>query len=124
MNAKILEELEVGVIGGGVIIPSLEKSGQIVQSNYGTMSKGLDSTFFIVVSPTENQLISNVVATSSCGCVVTRPKKVGTEYLISIKYDTKRVGEIRKTVSVAFNLNGTPEKIFFKLIGKVEVNEI
>ena len=119
MNANIIELVNIGVVGGGVVEPTIVKQGQIVHTNYGTMKTGTDSSFFIKLSAKEGDKITSLRTGTSCGCTTAKPKKVGNEYLVKVKYDTKRFGGIKKTVTVQFKLNGEMEKIFFKLIGKV-----
>lgn len=61
-------------------------------------------------------IISNVVA--GCGCTTpekpTEPIAPGKTGKIVVKYDTKRVGEFTKTVSVSSNVNDIPIIITIK----------
>jgi len=80
--------------------------------DYGTIEKGADGIrkFEFTNTGTEPLIISRVY--SSCGCTI--PKKPEDPVLpgetgeIEVKYDTKRVGPIRKTISVYSNAGATP----------------
>jgi len=80
--------------------------------DYGTIEKGADGVriFEFTNTGTEPLIISRVY--SSCGCTI--PKKPEDPVLpgetgeIEVKYDTKRVGPIRKTVSVYSNAGPVP----------------
>jgi len=80
--------------------------------DYGTIEKGADGVrkFQFTNTGTEPLIISRVY--SSCGCTI--PKKPedpilpGEDGEIEVKYDTKRVGPIRKTVSVYSNASKVP----------------
>lgn len=75
--------------------------------DYGEIKKGSDGVRIFEFTNTGDAplVIENV--TSSCGCTV--PKKPEGPILpgetgeIEVKYDTKRVGPIRKTVTVYWN---------------------
>ncbi|MAT90782.1 MAG: hypothetical protein CMC35_08810 [Flavobacteriaceae bacterium] len=75
--------------------------------DYGTIAKGSDGVRVFEFTNTGDQplIISDVK--SSCGCTV--PKKPngavapGESNTIEVKYDTNRVGPIRKTVTVYSN---------------------
>ncbi|MDC7995847.1 DUF1573 domain-containing protein [Altibacter sp. HG106] len=75
--------------------------------DYGTIAKGSDGVrvFEFTNTGDEPLIISDVK--SSCGCTV--PKKPsgavapGASNTIEVKYDTNRVGPIRKTVTVYSN---------------------
>lgn len=80
--------------------------------DYGTIEKGADGVrkFEFTNTGTQPLIISRVY--SSCGCTI--PKKPEDPILpgqtgeIEVKYDTKRVGPIRKTVSVYSNAGPVP----------------
>ncbi|WP_081209053.1 DUF1573 domain-containing protein [Salegentibacter sediminis] len=89
--------------------------------DYGEIKKGSDGVRVFEFTNTGNAplVIENV--TSSCGCTI--PKKPeeaimpGETGEIEVKYDTKRVGPIRKTVTVYSN-SDVPTKAL-KIKGKV-----
>ena len=65
-------------------------------------------------------LIQNVQ--TSCGCTTadkpSEPIQPGKKSKISVKYDTKRVGDVHKTITVTTNVQ--PEPIVLTLKGKVQ----
>lgn len=119
MKANIIDFVNIGIKAGAEVEPEITKGGQVVDTEYGTMKKGTDSSFFIVLSEKDGNKISRLKASSSCGCTTAKPKKVGDEHLIKVKYDTNRMGSFKKTVTLAFEMDGEIQKIFFKLTGKV-----
>ncbi len=64
-------------------------------------------------------LIQNVQ--TSCGCTTaskpSEPVQPGKKSVISVKYDTKRVGDVHKTITVTTNVQ--PEPIVLTIQGKV-----
>lgn len=78
--------------------------------DYGEIVKGADGVryFNFVNGGKEPLILSNV--RSSCGCTVPEyprtPIGPGQESQIKIKYDTKRVGPFRKTVTIYSNVEG------------------
>ncbi len=75
--------------------------------DYGQIEKGSDGLRIFEFTNTGNEplIISDVK--SSCGCTVPEKPKdpiaPGASSVIKVKYDTKRVGKIRKTVTVYSN---------------------
>ncbi|NJB35981.1 MULTISPECIES: DUF1573 domain-containing protein [Flavobacteriaceae] len=90
--------------------------------DYGDIEKGSDGVRVFKFTNTGDAplVISNV--RSSCGCTI--PKKPdapilpGKEGEIQVKYDTKRVGPIRKAITVTSNAD-TPTKVL-KIKGNVK----
>lgn len=80
--------------------------------DYGTIEKGADGIrkFEFTNTGTEPLIISRVY--SSCGCTIPKKPKdpilPGATGEIEVKYDTKRVGPIRKTISVYSNAGAVP----------------
>lgn len=70
---------------------------------------------------TEPLIISN--AKGSCGCTVPEwprePIKPGESAAIKVKYDSKRVGPINKSVTITSNATNTPTKVI-RIKGKIE----
>ena len=93
--------------------------------DYGEIEKGSDGvrTFEFTNTGDEPLIISEVKST--CGCTVpSKPKgpiAPGASDVIKVKYDTKRVGPIRKTITVYSNA----EKpiVSLKIKGKVLSND-
>jgi len=82
--------------------------------DYGTIEQGADGVREFVFTNTGKSplIISNAVG--SCGCTVpTWPKepiKPGQKAAIKVKYDTKRIGAINKSVTITSNAT-EPTKI-------------
>ena len=89
--------------------------------DFGKIAKGSDGVRVFEFTNTGNKpLVINDVK-SSCGCTVPKkpdgPIAPGESSTIQVKYDTKRVGPIRKTVTVYSNAS---EKIkALKIKGEV-----
>ena len=77
--------------------------------DYGEIAKGSDGVRVFEFTNTGNAplIISDVK--SSCGCTVPKkqdgPIAPGASSTIQVKYDTNRVGPIRKTITVYSNAN-------------------
>ena len=75
--------------------------------DYGTIEKGDDGVREFQFANTGTSPLYITQVRSSCGCTI--PKKPtdsimpGVEEVIEVKYDTNRVGPIRKTISVSSN---------------------
>jgi hypothetical protein len=75
--------------------------------DYGTIKKGDDGLREFKFTNTGSTPLFITQVRSSCGCTI--PKKPtdsimpGAEEVIEVKYDTNRVGPIRKTISVSSN---------------------
>lgn len=89
--------------------------------DYGEIARGSDGVRVFEFTNTGNTplVISNVA--SSCGCTIPKrpeePIQPGKTGVIEVKYDTNRVGPIRKTVTVTSNAD-TPT-VALKIKGKV-----
>ena len=90
--------------------PAIEFTSQVV--DYGEIEKGSDGIriFEFINSGNQPLVISNVY--SSCGCTIPKkpeaPIAPGEKGEIQVKYDTNRVGPIRKTITVNSNAESTP----------------
>ncbi|MCH9661431.1 MAG: DUF1573 domain-containing protein [Bacteroidetes bacterium] len=75
--------------------------------DYGQVAKGADGVRIFEFTNTGNEPLIVSDVKSSCGCTVPeKPKEPvapGATSSIKVKYDTKRVGKIRKTVTVYSN---------------------
>ena len=93
--------------------------------DYGTVNKGDDGVREFVFKNSGNAplIISNVKST--CGCTIPKkPEKPilpGESEKIQVKYDTKRVGFIRKSITVTSNAASSPTTIL-KIKGQVVDN--
>jgi hypothetical protein len=78
--------------------------------DYGDIAKGSDGIREFTNTGTEPLIISKVY--SSCGCTIPKkpeaPIAPGEKGEIQVKYDTNRVGPIRKTITVNSNATDTP----------------
>ena len=113
MNSSFIFSQEVGA---KIKFESLE-------INYGQISKGDNGVrIFKFTNIGSKPLIIDKVY-SSCGCTI--PKKPsspigpGQDDEIQVKYDTNRVGPIRKTITVLSNAINSPT-ISLKITGNVE----
>lgn len=83
--------------------------------DYGTIEQNADGTceFKFTNTGTEPLIISK--AKGSCGCTVPswpkEPIAPGESESIKVKYDTKRVGPINKSVTITSNASNEPTKI-------------
>ncbi len=121
---KIVLVLFIGLLGFNLTaqdkVAKIEFKSETV--DYGDIEKGSDGVrvFTFTNTGTAPLIISNV--SSSCGCTI--PKKPEDPILpgatgeIQVKYDTNRVGPIRKAVTVTSNAD-TPTKIL-KIKGEVK----
>lgn len=90
--------------------------------DYGEILKGSDGVRVFEFTNTGNAPLIISKVSSSCGCTI--PKKPEEPILpgkngeIQVKYDTKRVGPIRKAITVISNAD-TPTKVL-KIKGEVK----
>ena len=124
---KIVLVLFVGLLGFSLTAQDttakIEFKSETV--DYGEIEKGSDGIRVFEFTNTGNAplVISNVK--SSCGCTI--PKKPEAPILpgktgeIQVKYDTNRVGTIRKAITVTSNAD-TPTKIL-KIKGEIKATE-
>jgi len=120
---KLIAVLFIGIISLGAF--AQEKIAKIefkaTTIDYGTIEKGADGvrTFEFTNTGDAPLIISKV--NSSCGCTVPKkpdgPVMPGETGEIQVKYDTKRVMPIRKTVTVLSNAE-TPT-VALKIKGNV-----
>src|SRR6056297_191444 len=121
---KLVLFLFVGMLGFGLTAQDaaakIEFKTETV--DYGQISKGADGirVFEFTNTGSAPLIISNV--RSSCGCTIPKkpedPIMPGKTGEIQVKYDTNRVGPIRKAITVTSNAD-TPTKIL-KIKGEVK----
>ncbi len=121
---KLVLVLFVGLLGFSVSaqdkVAKIEFKTETV--DYGQIDKGSDGIrVFEFTNTGEAPLIISKVS-SSCGCTIPKkpeepilPGKVGE---IQVKYDTNRVGPIRKAITVISNAD-TPTKVL-KIKGEIK----
>lgn len=90
--------------------------------DYGTIKKGANGTceFNITNTGSEPLIISR--AKGSCGCTVPdwpkEPILPGESAVMTVRYDTKRVGAINKSVTITSNATNKPTTVV-RIKGKV-----
>jgi hypothetical protein len=109
MMKNVMLILFVGLLSLGVSaqekVAKIEFETDVI--DYGTIEKGSDGVRVFKFTNTGDAplIISNVKST--CGCTVPKkpdgPIMPGETGEISVKYDTKRVNPIRKTITVTSN---------------------
>ena len=93
--------------------------------DYGTINKGDDGVRQFKFTNTGTADLEITQVRSSCGCTI--PKKPsgaiapGASDVIEVKYDTNRIGPIRKTITVASNASNA--MVDLKIKGEVQEPE-
>ena len=103
--------LMVMVVGSFAYVAAQVAGPQIefekIEHDYGTIDQGGDGKTEFVFSNTGTEPLIISKAKGSCGCTVpTWPKEPiapGAKASIEVKYDTKRVGPISKSVPITSN---------------------
>ncbi|WP_339141288.1 DUF1573 domain-containing protein [Croceitalea sp. MTPC5] len=121
---KLVLLLFVGLLA--VSVKAQEKTAKIEFKtetvDYGEIAKGSDGVRVFEFTNTGDAPLVISDVKSSCGCTI--PKKPDAPIMpgetgeIQVKYDTKRVGPIRKAITVTSNAN-TPTKVI-KIKGMVK----
>ncbi len=111
--------------------PEAEQTGGPVMTfetttvDYGTIEQHSERVRFLKFSNTGDAPLLIQTAKGSCGCTVpTWPKEAimpGESSEIKISYDTKRLGNINKRVTITTNEGGEPHVL--KVIGKINPAE-
>ena len=92
--------------------------------DYGTMEKGGDPECSFVFTNTGNEPLIITKAKGSCGCTVPEwpkaPIAPGAKAVITVKYDTQRVGPINKTVTITSNATNVENGVkVIRIKGKI-----
>lgn len=89
--------------------------------DYGEVAYGADGVRKFSFTNTGNDVLIVARVYSTCGCTVPKkpeaPIQPGQKGEIEVKYDTKRPGPIRKTITVYSNASEVPYSL--KIKGKV-----
>ncbi|SHJ27064.1 Protein of unknown function [Arenibacter nanhaiticus] len=121
---KIVLVLFIGLLGFGL---TAQENGAKIKFktetvDYGEIAKGSDGVRVFEFTNTGNAPLIISKVSSSCGCTI--PKKPEAPILpgkkgeIQVKYDTNRVGPIRKAITVISNAD-TPT-IVLKIKGDIK----
>lgn len=91
--------------------------------DYGTMKQYGNATTEFKFTNTGNEPLYISNAKGSCGCTVPswprEPIKPGESNVIKVKYDSKRVGPINKSVTITSNATNAPTKVL-RIKGMIE----
>ncbi len=83
--------------------------------DYGKIEKSANGECFFTITNSGNEPLIITKAKGSCGCTVPNwPKEAiapGESAKMSVKYDTKRVGKINKSVTITSNATNAPTKV-------------
>lgn len=92
--------------------------------DYGTITKGSDGVRVFEFTNTGDAPLIITDVKSSCGCTVPKkpngPIAPGASSTIEVKYDTNRVGPIRKTITVTSN--ASEPMVALKIKGEVKAD--
>lgn len=90
--------------------PAIEFTDSVV--DYGSIEQGSDGIRIFTFTNTGDEELVIQKVYSSCGCTIPKkpesPIAPGEKGEIQVKYDTNRVGPIRKTITVNSNAVSTP----------------
>ena len=91
--------------------------------DYGQIEQHANGECVFVFTNTGNQALKITNAKGSCGCTVPQwPREeiaAGASGEIKVKYDTKRIGMINKSVTIQSNATNSPTKII-RIKGQVK----
>ncbi len=94
---------------------------ETMEVDFGTIEKGSDPYRTVTFTNTGEAPLIIQNAKGSCGCTVPtwekKPILPGESSEIKVRYDTKRVGAIRKTVRITTNEGGNAHVL--QVVGKV-----
>lgn len=108
---KLVFILFVGLLGWSVQAQA-KISFQEDTIDYGDIKKGADGLRVFTFTNTGDQPLIITEVKSTCGCTIPKkpdqPIAPGASETIEVKYDTKRVGPIRRTITVYSNAENNP----------------
>ncbi len=101
--------------------PKIEFAEEVY--DYGTVQQNGNGVHEFVFTNTGNAPLILSMAKGSCSCTVPswpkEPIAPGESAVIKVKYDTKRVGAINKSVTITSNAVNAPTKVI-RIKGNVE----
>lgn len=104
-----------------VEMPGPKMTFESTTVDYGTIDQSSEPLRVAKFTNTGDEPLVITNAKGSCGCTVPKwpkePIMPGESAQIEIRYDTKRVGPINKTVKITTNEGGDP--VVLKVIGKI-----
>lgn len=107
------------------------ESGPVIEvdkdvHDYGTIEQHGNGVCEFTVTNTGNEPLIISKAKGSCGCTVPsyqkEPIMPGKSSVVKVKYDTKRVGPINKSVTITSNATNAPTKVL-RIKGTVVASE-
>lgn len=106
---------------GNITVEQPEPASKAVLSvdkevhDYGTITQGDNGSCVFKVTNTGTEPLIISLCKGSCGCTVPscpqEPIAPGASAEITVKYDTKRVGPINKSVTITSNAGNEPRKV-------------
>ena len=106
----------------GEIVSGPQISIDKIVHDYGTIEQGANGECIFTITNTGNEPLVISLCKGSCGCTVpTCPKEpiaAGATATITVRYDTKRVGPINKSVTITSNATNEPRKVV-RIKGKI-----
>ncbi|ANH61765.1 DUF1573 domain-containing protein [Dokdonia donghaensis] len=114
-----------------VSVQAQEKRAEITFDSevvdYGEVDYGADGVRKFTFTNTGNDVLIVARVYSTCGCTIPKkpenPIQPGEKGEIEVKYDTKRPGPIRKTITVYSNASEVPQSLKIKGTVKSEAGE-
>lgn len=104
-----------------VDMPGPKMTFESTTVDYGTIAQSSEPLRVAKFTNTGDEPLVITNAKGSCGCTVPKwpkePIMPGESAQIEIRYDTKRVGPINKTVKITTNEGGDP--VVLKVVGKI-----
>lgn len=117
---KVILVLFVGLISIGISAQEKKAAIQFETDvvDYGEVAHGADGVRKFKFTNTGDDVLIIARVYSSCGCTIPKkpedPIQPGESGEIEVKYDTKRVGPIRKTITVYSNASEVPHALKIK----------
>jgi hypothetical protein len=117
---KFILSLGFVLAGLGAMVAQEVATGPMISldkevHDYGTIDQNAEGTCKFIVTNTGTEPLILDRCKGSCGCTVPKcdkaPVMPGETSEISVKYDTKRVGPINKSVTITSNAVNEPTKV-------------
>lgn len=104
------------------IVDGAEMTFKYTEHNFGTINSGSDCSYdFVFVNTGKSDIIINNVSTS-CGCTTPewprQPIPSKSRAVIKVKYDSNRIGNFSKTITVYSNAKNSP--VVLSIRGQVQ----